>query len=82
MLVLEILRMAFRNLSGNPFRTFLTMLGVIIGVASVIALVAVGQGATARVTEQIQGLGSNLIAVNVVGRGSQTSLRLQDVEDW
>lgn len=74
--------MAFRNLSGNPFRTFLTMLGVIIGVASVIALVAVGQGATARVTEQIQGLGSNLIAVNVVGRGSQTSLRLQDVEDW
>jgi len=82
LLVLEILRMAFRNLSGNPFRTFLTMLGVIIGVASVIALVAVGQGATARVTEQIQGLGSNLIAVNVVGRGSQTSLRLQDVEDW
>jgi len=74
--------MAFRNLSGNPFRTFLTMLGVIIGVASVIALVAVGQGATARVTEQIQGLGSNLISVNVVGRGSQTSLRLQDVEGW
>ncbi|MBE3550644.1 MAG: Macrolide export ATP-binding/permease protein MacB [Brockia lithotrophica] len=82
MLVLEILRMAFRNLSGNPFRTFLTMLGVIIGVASVIALVAVGQGATARVTEQIQGLGSNLISVNIVGRGSQTALRSQDVEEW
>ncbi|MBT9252290.1 MAG: ABC transporter permease [Brockia lithotrophica] len=74
--------MAFRNLSGNPFRTFLTMLGVIIGVASVIALVAVGQGATARVTEQIQGLGSNLISVNIVGRGSQTALRSQDVEEW
>ena len=40
------------------------MLGVIIGVASVVALVAVGQGATSGITKQLQGLGTNLLTVN------------------
>ena len=44
-------------------RSALTMLGIIIGVAAVIAMVAVGSGATARIQEQIQSIGSNLIIV-------------------
>jgi len=57
------LRIAYRALMTNKVRAALTMLGVIIGVAAVIATVAVGTGATARIQQQIAGLGSNLIVV-------------------
>lgn len=70
--------MALKNIYGNKFRSFLTMLGIIIGVAAVIALVSIGQGATKNVTDQIQGLGSNLISVNIIGRGSQTTLKYEE----
>ena len=56
-------RIALRALRVNALRTALTMLGIIIGVGAVIAMVAVGAGAQARVAEQIQSLGSNLIIV-------------------
>ncbi len=63
-------RIAVRALRVNKLRSALTMLGIIIGVGAVIAMVAVGSGAQARVAEQIQSLGSNLI---VVLSGSVTS---------
>jgi len=63
-------RVAIRALRVNKLRSALTMLGIIIGVGAVIAMVAVGSGAQARVAEQIQSLGSNLI---VVLSGSVTS---------
>jgi putative ABC transport system permease protein len=56
-------RVALRALRVNKLRSALTMLGIIIGVAAVIAMVGVGAGAQARVAEQIQSLGSNLIIV-------------------
>src|SRR5690242_5325137 len=56
-------RIALRALRVNRMRSALTMLGIIIGVAAVIAMVAVGSGATARIQEQIQSIGSNLIMV-------------------
>ena len=65
----EGVRLAWRAISGNKVRSFLTMLGIIIGVAAVIVLVAIGQGASAQVTSQIQNLGSNLITV-VPGRAA------------
>nr|WP_218623583.1 ABC transporter permease [Thermoanaerobacter sp. CM-CNRG TB177] len=55
-------------------RSFLTMLGIIIGVTAVIALVSIGQGSTRSVTSQIQSMGSNLIMVNIRGRGRESSL--------
>ena len=61
-----------RALRVNRMRSALTMLGIIIGVAAVIAMVAVGSGATARIQEQIQSIGSNLI---IVLPGSITSGR-------
>jgi putative ABC transport system permease protein len=56
-------RVALRALRVNKLRSALTMLGIIIGVGAVIAMVGVGSGAQARVAEQIQSLGSNLIIV-------------------
>jgi len=68
--VWQSVRIAIRALRVNKLRSSLTMLGVMIGVAAVIAMVGVGAGAQERVAEQIQSLGSNLI---VARSGSVTS---------
>jgi putative ABC transport system permease protein len=68
--VWQSVRIAGRALRVNKLRSALTMLGIIIGVSAVIAMVGVGSGAQARVAEQIQSLGSNLI---IVLSGSVTS---------
>jgi ABC-type antimicrobial peptide transport system permease subunit len=57
------LRIALRALAANKLRSVLTMLGIIIGVAAVITMIAVGSGATRRVQEQMKGLGSNIMLV-------------------
>ncbi len=59
-----VLPIAFRAIAAHALRSFLTMLGVVIGVAAVIALVAVGQGAQAQVVSQFESLGSNLLSVS------------------
>ena len=56
-------RIALRALAANTLRSILTMLGIIIGVAAVITMIAVGSGATKRVQEQMKGLGSNIMLV-------------------
>src|SRR6266571_7639918 len=56
-------RIALRALRVNRMRSALTMLGIIIGVAAVITMVGVGAGATERIQQQIQSIGSNLIIV-------------------
>ncbi len=60
---LAALRSALRALAANTLRSILTMLGIIIGVAAVITMIAVGRGATDRVQEQMKGLGSNIMMV-------------------
>ena len=60
---LAALRIALRALAANTLRSILTMLGIIIGVAAVITMIAVGRGATERVQEQMKGLGSNIMLV-------------------
>lgn len=69
------LRSALRALAANALRSVLTMLGIIIGVAAVITMVAVGRGATDRVQEQMKGLGSNIMLV-IPGGTSQAGVRL------
>ena len=59
----DCLQIALRAIRSNPLRSALTSLGVIIGVASVVALVALGQGAGVQISKQIQGLGTNLIII-------------------
>lgn len=75
MSLLASLRSALRALAANALRSFLTMLGIIIGVAAVIAMIAIGQGATLRVQEQMKGLGSNILMV-LGGGVSQAGVRL------
>ena len=84
----ESIRVSLRALRANKLRSALTMLGMIIGVAAVIAMVGIGNGATASITSQIQGLGSNLLTVSPGqsnsggvrgGAGSLTTLTMTDV---
>ena len=70
MKLLGLLRVAMRALAVNKLRSLLTMLGIIIGVAAVIVMIAVGAGAQQRVQEQISSLGSNLL---LILSGSTTS---------
>src|SRR5262245_4441999 len=81
------MRIALRALRVNKLRSTLTMLGIIIGVAAVITMIAVGAGAQARVEEQIRGLGTNLIILSPgsvtaggvrMGAGTRSSLTEDD----
>jgi putative ABC transport system permease protein len=77
MSALELVRLAFSRLRTSRVRAALTMLGVIIGVASVVALVGVGQGTTSNITSRLAGLGTNLLTINP--RNSSAGLTLDDV---
>jgi putative ABC transport system permease protein len=63
MLLTEILKVAFESIRVNKLRSFLTMLGIIIGIAAVITMVALGEGAQRAVQERIAGLGTNVLTV-------------------
>jgi putative ABC transport system permease protein len=85
----ELVRLAVSRLGTSRVRSFLTMLGIIIGVASVVALVAVGQGASSGITDRISSLGTNLLTINAgasfsggfrQAAGSATTLTLEDAE--
>ena len=73
MSILESLRTALIGLTTNKMRAALTMLGIIIGVASVVALLSVGEGVEATITDEIQGLGSNLVFVTADQPEGQTA---------
>jgi putative ABC transport system permease protein len=60
---LEVYKVSLVALRRNPMRTALTMLGVIIGVACVVAMVAIGQGASSAIQNQIGALGTNFMIV-------------------
>ena len=74
MTILELVRLAIGRLGTSRARSFLTMLGIIIGVGSVVALVAVGQGASSGITNRITSLGTNLLTVNA-GRSTTAGVR-------
>jgi putative ABC transport system permease protein len=80
-------RIAFKALLRNKLRAFLTMLGIIIGVASVIAMVAIGQGSKQSIQTQLSGMGSNMIVIrpnsNVTGgvRLDATSVQTLTLND-
>ncbi|WBB54675.1 ABC transporter permease [Verrucosispora sp. WMMD573] len=72
MSLLEILRFAGRGVAANKLRSALTMLGILIGVAAVILLVAVGNGSAQAVNRSIEALGTNTITVSSTARGGTT----------
>ncbi len=72
--------MAFKSISGNRMRSFLTMLGIIIGVLAIVVLVAIARGSSSFVTSRIEGLGTNLFTVSVRARRSNP-LTLKKLND-
>lgn len=80
--IAQAFRMAIKSIRSNKVRSFLTMLGVIIGVAAVIAAVAFAQGSTKQITERISALGTELIQVNVMGRGTNRDVTWQDLQSF
>ena len=62
-MIFEIIKLAINSLKANKLRTFLSMLGIIIGVGAVIAIVSIGSGAREQITAQISDLGSNVINI-------------------
>jgi putative ABC transport system permease protein len=74
MRIMELILMAMRTVLANPLRTILTMLGVIIGVGSVVTLVALGNGTSDQIAKQYENLGTNLLVVSANGNGRATQL--------
>jgi putative ABC transport system permease protein len=72
----EVVRFSLRGLSANKLRSALTMLGILIGVAAVILLVAVGNGSAKSISDRIEALGTNTITVMSTGRGGSSSTAL------
>src|SRR5512136_2659165 len=84
---LESARIALRSLAANKLRSSLTMLGIIIGVMAVIAMLSIGRGAQAAITNQITSIGTNLLYVRPgatqeggvrTAQGSAATLTLED----
>ncbi len=68
----QCLKMAIKSILSNKVRSLLTMLGTIIGVASVIALMAIGQGTTNTITDTIASAGTDIVTLMIPGRGDKT----------
>ncbi|GIP32111.1 ABC transporter permease [Paenibacillus sp. J2TS4] len=71
-------KMAWKAILANKLRTLLTMLGIVIGVASVITLIAIGKGTQKEVQDQMASLGTNLLSVSITGRGAVSSLSVEE----
>ena len=72
--------MSIKSILANKMRSFLTMLGIIIGVISVVVLISIGQGATGSVTSSIEEMGTNLLTVNIMGfRNSDVTVTMKEV---
>jgi len=72
-------RLAIKSLRSSKMRAFLTMLGIIIGVASVIILVSLMNGLSQDMTSRFESMGTNTITVNVMGRGTNRTLSIDEV---
>ncbi|BCB86276.1 ABC transporter permease [Phytohabitans suffuscus] len=77
----EVLRFAVRGIGANKLRSGLTMLGILIGVAAVILLVAVGNGSAREVAERIEALGTRTLTVQGVGGGSALTRQVAEALD-
>ncbi len=76
----SIMKMAIFSILSNKMRSLLTMLGIIIGISSVIVLVGMGDGTKQKVASQIEKLGTNLITVNIVGNRNK-AVSTSELED-
>ena len=81
MSLLETFKQSLKNIMGSKMRTFLTMLGIIIGVTAVIVIVGLGNGMENYMRDQFASLGTNSLTVMVTGRGTARSVSVADMYD-
>ena len=79
-MIIETFRQAIQNVWSNKLRTFLTMLGIIIGVMAVIVIVGLGNGMTKSMRDSFSAMGTNTLSVSIWGYGSRTA-SVDDVYD-
>ena len=79
--MIQAFKMAMKSISGNKFRAFLTMLGIIIGVMALVILVSLVSGATGTVTDTIASLGNNLLTVTV-SDDKGAPVKLDTLNQW
>jgi len=80
---MQAFKMALKSILGSKKRSFLTMLGIIIGVASVIALIGLVSSATGSITSQFEGMGTNLLNVSLKGRdGSNRTVSFAEIKEF
>ena len=77
-MIVETFRQAIQNVWSNQLRTFLTMLGIIIGVMAVIVIVGLGNGMTQSMRDSFSAMGTNTLSINIWGYGSRT-VTVEDV---
>ncbi|MCK5758681.1 MAG: ABC transporter permease, partial [Clostridiales bacterium] len=82
MIFLQSLRMALSSIASNKGRSFLTMLGVIIGVAAVISATGFAMGSTAEITDSIEALGTNKLMVFNTSRQSNRDMSYEDFKEF
>ena len=75
----ESIRMSWQNIRGNKMRTFLTMLGIIIGVTAIIALITTVGSATGEITSQFSALGAGKVSVSISGTAIKHGLNESDL---
>jgi len=75
----ESIKMSWSNIIHNKLRSFLTMLGIVIGVASIIALITIVQGATNSINDQVNSLGVNKVTINAMGTPFKQGLTREDL---
>ncbi len=80
-MLLESIKMSWENIIHNKLRSFLTMLGIVIGVASVIALITIVQGATSSIGNEVNALGANKVTVNAYGTPLKNGISDGDMEN-
>ena len=71
--------MALKSLLARKVRSLLTMLGIIIGVAAVIAIITIGRGTMAKVEAQFDNMGANMISVSIYNRDSTRQIDVEDM---
>ena len=79
--MIQSFKMALKSISGNKMRSFLTMLGIIIGVMALVILVSLVNGTTSSVTDTINSLGSNMVGVTV-SNDYGNPVRKEDLDEW
>ena len=79
-MIFQSMKMAWESVISNKLRTFLTMLGIIIGVLALVVLVSIVSGATSRVTDVISSMGTDKLQVSVFD-DSGKPLKMKDMED-